>query len=151
MEEEGSRTSESGRLVGWKEIAGYLKQPTRTVQRWEVRGLPVHRPGGLRKPVAYKPELDAWLKSQVSATLIEESHQRPPGAQAAAASRSLEERRRSRLRILLISAAAIVLLVVLLVLTTRKPASSPPSRLTLAVLGFRNLTGRPDAAWLSTA
>jgi len=31
-------------LSGWKEIASYLHCGVRTVQRWEVDGLPIYRP-----------------------------------------------------------------------------------------------------------
>jgi len=52
-------------LSGWKEIATYLNQSIRTVQRWEILGLPAHRRGkGKRAAVlAYPGELDAWGKA----------------------------------------------------------------------------------------
>jgi uncharacterized small protein (DUF1192 family) len=52
-------------LNGWKEIAGYLRRGIRTVQRWELLGLPVHRVGsGPRAGViGYSDELDQWGKS----------------------------------------------------------------------------------------
>ena len=56
--------SESGRLDSWKEIAGYLRRGTRTVQRWErEEGLPVHRlpHEKLGSVYAYPAELDAWF------------------------------------------------------------------------------------------
>jgi hypothetical protein len=54
----------SGILSGWKEIANYLGQAVRTVQRYEYElGLPVHRPAGkLRGAVmAATSDLDAWV------------------------------------------------------------------------------------------
>lgn len=52
-------------LSGWKEISTYLRRGVRTVQRWEILGLPVHRiKGGRRSPViAFAEELDAWEKT----------------------------------------------------------------------------------------
>ena len=49
-------------LVGWKEIAGYLRVSVRTAQALEKeRGLPVRRGAGVRGPVyAVAAELDAW-------------------------------------------------------------------------------------------
>ncbi len=51
-------------VSGWKEIAGYLRCGVRTVQRWERRGLPVHRPipGKRSHVVAYSEELDWWVR-----------------------------------------------------------------------------------------
>jgi len=53
-------------LSGWKQIANYMKQGVRTVQRWELTfGLPVHRPkAGTRGAViAFAEELDEWGKT----------------------------------------------------------------------------------------
>ena len=49
-------------LNGWKEIAAHLGQGVRTIQRWEIIGLPIHRPrGGARTSViAFTEELDVW-------------------------------------------------------------------------------------------
>lgn len=50
-------------LSGWKEIAVYLNQGVRTVQRWEVIGLPVHRVRGPNGPVVcFAQELDHWVE-----------------------------------------------------------------------------------------
>jgi hypothetical protein len=54
-------------LSGWKDIANYLEQGVRTVQRYEYElGLPVHRPAGrLRGSViAAKSDLDAWVAAR---------------------------------------------------------------------------------------
>ncbi len=61
----GSRSNGTQLLSGWKEIANYMHQGVRTVQRWERIGLPVRR---VRKsgpsPVLALPEdLDAWARS----------------------------------------------------------------------------------------
>jgi phage shock protein A len=55
---EGSRI-----LNGWKEVAAFLGRGVRTVQRWEVLGLPVHRPHGRTRSavVASSDELAAWF------------------------------------------------------------------------------------------
>ena len=61
---EGKATAEAARLDSWKEIAGYLRRGTRTVQRWEQEeSLPVHRlhHDKLGSVYAYREELDAWL------------------------------------------------------------------------------------------
>jgi hypothetical protein len=50
-------------LVGWKQIADYLKLSRRTARRWGKFGLPVHRVGTGNRPVTYRSELDAWLQN----------------------------------------------------------------------------------------
>jgi hypothetical protein len=53
-------------LSGWKDISSHLHCSTRTAQRWQVLGLPVHRPrrnNGTRGIVtAFSEEVDAWLR-----------------------------------------------------------------------------------------
>jgi uncharacterized protein YeaO (DUF488 family) len=50
-------------LNGWKQIAAHLNQGVRTVQRWEVIGLPVHRLRGTNSPViAFAEELNDWAE-----------------------------------------------------------------------------------------
>lgn len=51
-------------LSSWKEIAAYMSQSVRTVQRWEADlGMPVHRPQGEARSrvIAFPAELDEWL------------------------------------------------------------------------------------------
>jgi len=65
MKHEAGSQPESGRLESWKEIAGYLRRGTRTVQRWErEEALPVHRlqHEKLGSVYAYRAELDAWFE-----------------------------------------------------------------------------------------
>jgi hypothetical protein len=52
-------------LGGWKEIANYMHRGVRTVQRWEMFGLPVRRlRNHSRSPViALAEDLDAWARS----------------------------------------------------------------------------------------
>ena len=52
-------------LSGWKEIANYMHQGVRTVQRWEAIGLPVRRvKTSSRSPViALAEDLDVWARS----------------------------------------------------------------------------------------
>jgi hypothetical protein len=53
-------------LSGWKEIANYMHQGVRTVQRWELIGLPVRRvrDNRHRSPViALAEDLDLWARS----------------------------------------------------------------------------------------
>jgi tetratricopeptide (TPR) repeat protein len=54
------------------------------------------------------------------------------------------------LALVAISIAAVVLSAVRRSAATSTAVTTPPHR-SIAVLGFRNLSGRPDAAWLSTA
>ena len=59
--------SNGDRLDSWKEIAAYLKQGVRTVQRWErEEGLPVHRPPGKKRGTVYafQSQLDAWFQER---------------------------------------------------------------------------------------
>lgn len=52
-------------LSGWKKIASHLRQNVGTVQRWELVGLPVHRPraGPRSQVIAFEEELDAWAEA----------------------------------------------------------------------------------------
>ncbi len=52
-------------LSGWKQIAAHLRQNVRTVQRWELVGLPVHRPkaGPQSQVIAFEEELDVWAEA----------------------------------------------------------------------------------------
>ena len=52
-------------LSGWKEIANYMHQGVRTVQRWEAIGLPVRRVKKTRRApvIAFADDLDAWARS----------------------------------------------------------------------------------------
>ena len=57
--------SVSATLTCWKEIAEYLHQGLRTVQRYEQMGLPVRR---LQRPekasvLAFSDEIDVWMRS----------------------------------------------------------------------------------------
>jgi uncharacterized protein YlxW (UPF0749 family) len=60
-------------LSGWKQIAVHLNQGVRTVQRWEILGLPVHRMGkGKRAQViAFAEEPEAWERT-ASRRLLDE-------------------------------------------------------------------------------
>jgi hypothetical protein len=51
--------------TGWQEISTYLRSGARTVQQWEILGLPLHPiGGGPRRPViAFAEELDAWQRA----------------------------------------------------------------------------------------
>ncbi len=52
-------------LSGWKQISSHLRQNVRTVQRWELVGLPVHRPkaGPQSQVIAFEEELDIWAEA----------------------------------------------------------------------------------------
>lgn len=51
------------RLDSWKALADYLGRDVRTLQRWEVMGLPVRRLPGARghSVFAFRSEVDAWM------------------------------------------------------------------------------------------
>ena len=61
----GSGGKRTQLLSGWKEIANYMHQGVRTVQRWELIGLPVRRVRNRgRSPViAFAEDLDVWARS----------------------------------------------------------------------------------------
>ncbi len=66
-------TSDSPLLGSWRQIAAYLGNGVRTVQRWERDlSLPVRRPvpNNQRVVVAVPAELDAWVQQQVPRTPI---------------------------------------------------------------------------------
>ena len=52
-------------LSGWKEIANYMHQGVRTVQRWEAIGLPVRRVRATKPSpvIAFAEDLDFWTRS----------------------------------------------------------------------------------------
>lgn len=57
-----SKYDQTQLLSGWKEIANYMHQGVRTVQRWELIGLPVRRVRA-KKPspvIAFPEDLDSW-------------------------------------------------------------------------------------------
>lgn len=61
----GSRGNGTQLLSGWKEIANYMHQGVRTVQRWELIGLPVHRVRATKPSpvIAFAQDLDVWARS----------------------------------------------------------------------------------------
>jgi hypothetical protein len=61
----GSRGQRTQLLSGWKEIANYMHQGVRTVQRWELIGLPVRRvsSNGRGPVIAFAEDLDVWAGS----------------------------------------------------------------------------------------
>lgn len=60
-----SERSSPDRLDSWKEIASYLRCSERTVRRWELEGLPVHRHPHKKKAgiYAYRAEIDTWWRN----------------------------------------------------------------------------------------
>lgn len=53
------KTTQDGKLRGWKAIADFLALPVNIAQRWAKGGMPVHREG--RFTVADADELRHWL------------------------------------------------------------------------------------------
>jgi phage terminase Nu1 subunit (DNA packaging protein) len=73
----------SDRLDGWKAIAEYLDKSIRTVQTWaNADGLPVRKLGG--RAVAFKSELDLWVRNASVLTPVEVVEAPDPGARARA-------------------------------------------------------------------
>ena len=58
-------TNRTQLLSGWKEIAKYMHQGVRTVQRWEAIGLPVRRVRATKPSpvIAFTEDLDFWARS----------------------------------------------------------------------------------------
>ncbi len=143
------------RLEGWKEIAGYLQHSVRAVQRWQPKGLPVYRHQALGTVYAYKSELDSWLKAR-PAEDQEAAHPPVPAVDTGAAvahGEHLRKRIPRSIWILIVCAASLGVTGVV-VMTVRKSKEAPAEQLTrpsLAVIGFRNLSGGADGASLSAA
>ena len=59
------RSNRTQLLSGWKEIANYMHQGVRTVQRWEAIGLPVRRVRATKPSpvIAFAEDLDSWARS----------------------------------------------------------------------------------------
>jgi hypothetical protein len=55
---------EDEKLVGWKQIAGFLGVGVSTAQRWAKSDMPLRRES--RKVVASPEELNAWLGREVA-------------------------------------------------------------------------------------
>ncbi|HUO17736.1 MAG TPA: hypothetical protein VMX38_22330, partial [Verrucomicrobiae bacterium] len=55
-------SSNAGTLKGWKQIAGFLGEPTSVVQRWAATGMPVRREGQFVSTTVN--ELNKWLGQQ---------------------------------------------------------------------------------------
>ena len=62
------------RLESWKQIADYLGCCERTAHRYEAKGIPVYRIGGLQhqRIFAYADELDHWLHEGGIGSKLEE-------------------------------------------------------------------------------
>jgi hypothetical protein len=83
-------------LVGWKEIAAYMKCSVRKVQRLEHAGLPVNRIPGAKSVWASRPDVDGWLtvqaeesKQQAKTRPKEETASRRPSSTAIAVQLSI--------------------------------------------------------------
>jgi tetratricopeptide (TPR) repeat protein/TolB-like protein len=144
------------RLDSWKEIAAYLRKDIRTVQLWEKKeGLPVHRHAHAARATvyAYPAELDAWLADRQQKSVTGSN---PPLGEVPPAKR----------RKVLISALLVCLVVGGFLAgavvyrravekassPARPTANTPPKvRSSVAVIGFRNLSGKPEEEWISTA
>ena len=145
---------ESERLEGWKQIAGYLKCGKRTAQRWEKQGLPVHRHDTVGAVYAYTSELDAWRKNHQDEKRPAEGIQLDaiPESSAAAGTEGTQKKLRVSLVIILgLIGLAAAGTVIVRSFRNSEESSQQLRQRSLAVLGFRNLTGRPEASWLSTA
>jgi tetratricopeptide (TPR) repeat protein len=153
--ETGDRTEQAGhRLDSWKEIAAHLNRDVRTVQLWEKNeGLPVRRHFHLGRATvyAYTNELQTWQGS------------RGDGVRAPGRDKTPEETigstpevpRALRLwpvwaSLAVVGAALVALLDLYLPYQRPHALASVRPRRSVAVLGFRNLSGRAEDAWIST-
>ncbi|MGO8815464.1 MAG: hypothetical protein ACLQVG_12485 [Terriglobia bacterium] len=96
------------KLVGWKEIAEYLRTSTRTAQRWERElGLPVHHAGSSKgySVLAYAEEFEIWLKTSKGKT-ASTSDQRGVGSSTDGGTRTSVRLRPKWLAALAIAAVA---------------------------------------------
>lgn len=124
-----------GILDGWKAISGYLKRDERTCQRWERElGLPIHRldSSPRARVFAYADELDAWRDKGLSDRQgiigrLFGSVRSKPAAVAVA--------------LVVMAGAAILLSGVGKDLFEGRDRLD---RLTIALLPFQNVTGRPE-------
>ena len=80
------------RFDSWKEIALYLNKDVRTVQRWEKKGLPIHRQRQTGAIFAFKAEIDIWMTSEGAFLESDASEVEAPPAQPANGLDSLKQR-----------------------------------------------------------
>jgi tetratricopeptide (TPR) repeat protein/TolB-like protein len=122
-------------LDSWKEISDYLKRDTRTCQRYERKyGLPVHRLDGSPKArvFAYRTELDAWRtkgladRHGIIGRLFDSVRSKPAAVAGT---------------LVVMAGAAFLLSGVGKDLFDSRDRLD---RLTIALLPFRNISGRPD-------
>ena len=109
-------TGPESKLVGWKEIAAYLKRTPRTAQRFEQLGLPIRRIPGSKSVWTTKFLVDQWVEVQGERT-------RRPRAQSiggelrAPASASNPARPVKLARIAILAVGIIVLIVAVFTVT----------------------------------
>lgn len=129
------------RLDSWKEIAAYLKRDERTVRRWELEGLPVHRHLHKKRAAvyAYKAEIDGWWRN---------GHHRLEPAEAKLAS---AKRRIVPWRLTLTSVLALAVTLGLYFVTKLLPLGHVQSarRTMLVVLPLDNLGVKPEQDYFS--
>jgi TolB-like protein/Tfp pilus assembly protein PilF len=154
----GTEHIEDGLLEGWKAIADHLGKTERTVQRWEkTRNLPVRRlksgsPDDQSRVFAYCNELDAWWQHQLSRTdssvnSDDDSNVAPiPLPEPSKDDSELSQRNRPS-SFWVASALGVVLVVIGIraLLPRVFPRIKPvPSKITLVVRPFKNLSGQPS-------
>jgi TolB-like protein/tetratricopeptide (TPR) repeat protein len=148
----GANVPAQDRLDSWKEIAAYLHREVRTVQRWEKSaGLPVHRVQIEKQSAvyAYKSELDAWYKAR-QPRLESEDAEEEEGS-------SLEPHPflkfvRPKLRLIAIGLAVVLILPSSAYFLRKRLLLGRPrisTKIRLAVLPFKNLSGDPQQEFFS--
>ena len=142
---DSSASSAKERLDSWKQIAAYLGREVRTVQRWEkFAGLPVHRLqiDKLGPVFAYKEELDAWY------------HDRRPQLESEAQSKKTRhllgnQHIRSRAAAVAIFLVGMLAVGVYLSRNRLLGMHAAPTKIKLAVLPFKNMSGDPGQEYFS--
>jgi TolB-like protein/Flp pilus assembly protein TadD len=153
------------RLDSWKEIAGYLKKEVRTVQRWEKNSsLPVRRLGKQGTVFAYKSDLDAWWlqsQSKLDQEVVEEDPNVgpdssgsnpavvPPVVPPLEPTELDKPKPKPQPHIVLWLGLAAILVVIILFAFRPPPAVTPPTKVTLAVRPFKNMSGDPKQDYVA--
>src|SRR5436309_16010974 len=91
-------------LVGWKDIASYLKCSVRKAQRLERQELPINRIRSTKSVWASKSGIDRWLILQSEAA--KRTVQRPSGTRIVPSGKNVTESRLVALALLLVLTVA---------------------------------------------
>jgi hypothetical protein len=139
------------RLNGWKEIAAYIGKDERTAQRWEKRGMPVHRVSALDGVVyAWKREIDQWSGAADDCRIGEDAAaDSAQPAEPAAAVGSPPPVSSRAIKVTVWTAGVIVAMTLLLV-STKVPASLRGSAVGLALDTRQSVATQGDSFTFSS-